>query len=195
MSENRQSNERGVGLIEVLVSLVVIGIGLLGILELYAAGQRAELEAYQRAQALVLAEDMANRVTTNRDAINCYTINNADATDFLGQGNTDTYNCAGVGTQATRNLADADLAAWDDMLKGATETSSDGSVNFGGLNEARGCISSNGAGDIITIAVAWTGNARISNAGNTCASDEYDAADAARRRVVTRTVRIADLDG
>lgn len=188
-------HQRGVGLIEILVSLVVIGIGLLGILELYAAGQRSELEAYQRSQALILAEDMANRINTNRAAIDCYTINNADATDYLGQGNTQTYNCAGVGTQATRNLADADLAAWDAMLKGANETNSDGSVNFGGLNEARGCISSNAAGDVITIAVAWTGNARISNATNTCAQDEYAAAEAARRRVVVRTVRIADLDG
>lgn len=188
-------NQRGVGLIEILVSLVVIGIGLLGILELYAAGQRSELEAYQRSQALILAEDMANRISTNRDVIDCYTINNADATDYLGQGNTETYNCAGVGTQATRNLADADLATWDAMLKGTNETNGDGSANFGGLNEARGCISSNAAGDVVTIAVAWTGNARISSAANTCAQDEYSAAEAARRRVVVRTVRIADLDG
>jgi type IV pilus assembly protein PilV len=187
-------NQGGSGLIEVLVSLVVIGIGLLGILELYAAGQRSELEAYQRAQALVLAEDMANRINTNREATDCYTINNSDATDFLGQGNTETYQCSGVGTQATRALADDDLAAWDNLLKGTTETNGDGSVNFGGLVDARGCISSNAAGDIITIAVAWTGSSKLSDAAHTCAEDEYDAADEGRRRVVVRTVRMADLD-
>lgn len=192
--DRQTRNQRGVGLIEVLVSLVVIGIGLLGILELYAAGQRSEMEAYQRAQALILVEDMANRINTNREVVDCYAINNADATDYLGHGNTEVYNCAGVGTQATRNLADADLAAWDGMLKGSNETNGDGSVNFGGLNEARGCISSNAAGDLVTIAVAWTGNARISDAANTCAEDEY-AADGERRRVVVRTIRLADLNG
>lgn len=183
---------RGVGLIEVLVSLVVIGIGLLGILELYAHGHRSELEAYQRAQALTLLDDMAGRISTNREAAGCYTINNADQGDFLGKGNTTTYSCSGHGTQASRALADADLDQWDDLLKGSAETDGDGG-RFGGLVDARGCIESNAAGDVITIAVAWTGRAAISDADHFCAAGEYD--DDALRRVVTRTIRLADLDG
>jgi len=191
----RALGQRGIGLIEVLVSLVLISVGLLGILQLYAAGQRSELEAYQRAQAMVMLEDMVSRINTNRSAARCYAINNNSPDVYLGTGNSDTYNCSGYGTQATRTMADADLASWDDLLKGATETSSDGSTKFGGLVDARGCISSNAAGDVITVAVAWTGNADISSAANNCAAGEYGASDAGRRRVVTSTVRLADLDG
>ena len=46
---------------EVLVTMVILMIGLLGIAGLMAQGQRSSFEAYQRQQALALAGDMAER--------------------------------------------------------------------------------------------------------------------------------------
>ncbi len=50
---------RGTTMIEVLVTIVILAFGLLGLAGLEARLQQSELEAYQRAQALVLLNDMA----------------------------------------------------------------------------------------------------------------------------------------
>jgi type IV pilus assembly protein PilV len=49
--------------------------------------QKSEMESYQRTQALMLANDMANRITTNRaDAAN-YTIGGVTDPASIGGGN------------------------------------------------------------------------------------------------------------
>ncbi|MDP2155736.1 MAG: type IV pilus modification protein PilV, partial [Sulfuricella sp.] len=58
--------ERGFGMIEVLVSLFILLTGLLGLAGLLARSQQAEMESYQRAQALVLLQDMVARINANR---------------------------------------------------------------------------------------------------------------------------------
>ena len=64
--------QRGVGLIEVLISLVVIAIGLLGLAALQGKAQKAELESYQRSQALILLQDVAGRLRANRNGKDGY---------------------------------------------------------------------------------------------------------------------------
>ena len=56
---------RGTSLIEVLVTIVILAIGLLGMAGLEARLQTSEMEAYQRAQALILLNDMASRISAN----------------------------------------------------------------------------------------------------------------------------------
>ena len=63
---------RGFTLIEVLVTLVILMFGLLGIAGLMAKGQRVSFEAYQRQQALALANDMAERMRANRTQATAY---------------------------------------------------------------------------------------------------------------------------
>ena len=46
--------QAGFNLLEVLVALFIITVGLLGLAGMQVAAQQAELEAYQRAQAMVL---------------------------------------------------------------------------------------------------------------------------------------------
>lgn len=60
------SQARGVGLIEVLISILVIAISLLGLAALQGKAQKAEMESYQRSQALILLHDMASRLRANR---------------------------------------------------------------------------------------------------------------------------------
>src|SRR3954466_175350 len=62
----RATRHAGFTLIEVLVALVVLLLGLLGVVGLQAKAHHAELESYQRAQALVLLEDISDRLNTNR---------------------------------------------------------------------------------------------------------------------------------
>src|SRR5947207_126816 len=62
----------GFTMIEVLVSLVITVFGLLGLVGIQAFAHQAELESYQRAQALVLMNDMVERINSNRASAGCY---------------------------------------------------------------------------------------------------------------------------
>lgn len=58
----------GVSLIEVLVSIVVLSVALLGSAGLMGASLRSTNNAYYRSQATVLADDILDRMRANIDA-------------------------------------------------------------------------------------------------------------------------------
>ncbi len=181
----------GFSLIEVLIALVITTIGLLGLAALQARAQQAEMESYQRAQALILLEDMVNRLNANRKTADCYAITDlAQGTPYVGAGNTTTYTCTSYGVEKTQSVANADLAAWDALLKGAAETLNSNSA--GAMIGARGCISYDAANEVFIIAVAWQGLADTAVPASNCGKDLYGAET--RRRVLSTAVRLADLD-
>lgn len=183
---------RGYSLLEVLVALVLVSIALLGLAGLQIRAQQVEVEAYQRSQAMLLVNNMIDRIGLNRKARRCYTISDpSSGTPYLGTDNTTTYACSGWGTNETRDLADADMAAWDDLLKGASEVS--GGNNVGGLAGARGCIYFvAGPPEAVTVTVAWQGEAETAAPADNCATGLYG--DESLRRVVSDTLSFADLD-
>lgn len=58
-------NCKGTTLIEILVTVIVISIGLLGIIGMQATGLRNNTSAYNRSQATMLAYDIADRARAN----------------------------------------------------------------------------------------------------------------------------------
>lgn len=60
------SRNTGFTLVEVLVSLAILVFGLLGLAGLISKGHRAAFEAYQRQQALAVANDIAERIRANQ---------------------------------------------------------------------------------------------------------------------------------
>ena len=62
----RTRPQAGFTMIEVLITFVILLVGLLGLIGLQARSQQAELESYQRGQALVLLQDMVDRMNANR---------------------------------------------------------------------------------------------------------------------------------
>lgn len=58
--------QKGFGLIEVLVSMLILAVGLLGVAALQSQSIRFNHEAYLRTQATVLANDIIDRLRTNR---------------------------------------------------------------------------------------------------------------------------------
>jgi type IV pilus assembly protein PilV len=208
---NRYAHRRphaGFTLIEVLVALVVLLVGLLGLVGLQARGQQAEMESYQRTQALVLLQDMVDRINANRaEAVALTYVTGSE----LGGGGALT-DCAG------KTGADLDLCQWDNLLKGAAEiaatgtcgTTGAGSACIGAMIGARGCIaysdtnevtyqSGANAGNkipgtgIYTVSVAWQGlnKTKAPPSGVDCGMDQYG--DETLRRVVTVTLRLAAL--
>jgi type IV pilus assembly protein PilV len=138
----------GVGLIEVLVALLVTAIGLLGLAGLQGKAQQAEMESYQRSQALALLEDMANRLRANRTGRNCYVLADSGI-DYVGAGN-DGFSGLSCGDAR----ASEDVLAWHNQLRGAGETLSGNTV--GAMIGARGCITQIAADDF-AVSVAWQG--------------------------------------
>ena len=183
-------------MLEVLISLLIAVFGLLGLIGLQAQAQVSEFESYQRGQALILVNDMADRITFNRatDASGyvvgwrCYAYP-TDAQKYLGTGNTVTAVCAdGAIAGDPKTRADADLVAWNDLLQGAAETVTASGAKVGGLLGARGCITRNAATGVIRISVAWQGMAPTVAAADSCATTQYGANDALRRVVFTEVV-------
>jgi type IV pilus assembly protein PilV len=190
-------NQAGFSMLEILFSLVILVFGLLGMIGLQSRAQIATFESYQRGQALILVQDMAERIATNRDAAGCYAITTDpdSGAPYLGTGYDDEPECdAAVGTAATRALADADLQEWNDALKGASESL--GGAAVGAVLGARGCVTYIPATNSYRVAVAWQGmaNTVAPSAGDplaTCGRDLYGPEG--QRREVSVTVRIAQL--
>src|SRR5262245_40568377 len=110
----------GYTLTEVLVSMLILLLGLLGVVGLQAKAQSAEVESYQRAQALVRLQDMSDRLNTNRK----------DAHDKLYAGAT-----AGGSTTSTdcstKSGWELDMCQWGNLLNGAAEVR--GSTQVGAM--------------------------------------------------------------
>lgn len=176
--------QRGAGMIEVLISMLVTSVGLLGAATMQSRLQLAELESYQRTQAVMLMNDMANRIMVNRTNAANY----ASATTLGG-----TATCP----TATSTLQQTDAHQWCQALQGASEVIS--GKNVGTMIGGRGCIENVSPGTYM-ITVAWQGMTPTSSppASVSCGLNAYNDADAncvndLCRRTVTTLVRVADL--
>lgn len=181
----------GFSLIEILVSLVVLLIGLLGFASLLVQSNKAEMESYQRVQALILMQDIVDRINTNRKVASCYvTPNPGGGSAYVGTGYTGTPVCtAGSAEQQARAVAD--LTEWNDLLQGAAETKDGG--NIGAMVGARGCVAFDSATNQYVVTVAWQGlsDTTAPVSGLTCGSGLYG--DDRKRRAVSSVLSIANL--
>lgn len=183
----RLHRQRGTSMIEVLVTIVILLVGLLGLAGLQARLQTSEMESYQRAQALILLEDMASMISANRNNVASYV---TTAANPIGAGVT----CADMPSATT---AEIDLKDWCEALQGAGETS--GGNQVGAMVGGRGCVEDIGSNRYM-VTIAWQGMAPISAppASVACGQDLYDGVDSnciddLCRRVVTTIVGIAPL--
>jgi type IV pilus assembly protein PilV len=60
--------QTGMSMVEVLVAIVVVSLGLLGLAGMQATGLKNNFSAHSRAQAMQYAQDMLDRMRTNRVA-------------------------------------------------------------------------------------------------------------------------------
>ena len=189
--------QRGFTMLEVLVSLLILLIGLLGLAGLLVTTQQGEVEAYQRKQATVLLQDMLDRLTANPKAAGsfgqCYAFTNAlTGLPALGTGNAvdANFDCgAGSVSQAARGRAD--LKAWNNALLGTSERK--GADEVGAIIDARGCVTHDPVTDVYVVSVAWRGlqPTVAPAAAYTCGAGLYT--DERLRRVISVTIRIANL--
>ena len=189
---------RGVTMMEVLVTLLIVTLGLLGAAGMQSRMQVAQLESYQRAQAIVLLQDMIDRINANRKNTANYTTSGLTPA-YVGNSATAgtevtfTWDCTTAPPTITR--AQKDLCEWSQLLLGASETTGGGANKMGAMNGARGCIDLTAAASPreAQISVVWQGltPTKVPAAALTCGSGQYG--NEATRRVMVATVKIGCL--
>lgn len=190
------ARQAGFSLLEVLVALVIVVVGLLGVIGLQAVAQQTEFESYQRAQALIMLNDMVEKINTNRTSAPCFAITGSAGTPYYGTagvGFVGTVNCtSGFYNEETRVLANAAMVSFDQALRGATETRGGSAV--AALVGARGCVTLDAATNTYTVAVVWQGlTSTYRIASINCATGLYGDVNDTNRRVVWTTLRLGTL--
>lgn len=173
-------SELGTTMIEVLVSIIIVILGLLGLAGLQSRAAVAEMEAFQRAQGVVLVQDMVDRINANRKASTAYV-----TITPLGTPNA-AVDCG------TMNGPARDRCEWNSALLGAAE--SVGGLKVGAMIGARGCVVDLGTTLPRTylVSVVWQGLAPTKAPGaTTCGLGQYG--DDKTRRAITATVGIGCL--
>ncbi len=149
---NSVRRQRGVGLIEVLIAVVILSIGFLAVAKMQIAGMRNSQNAYFLSQANFMLRDMTDRMRANRDGV---IANHYD--NFVTNGSTSEPACFSSGNQCNiAEIAQADLHAWSLYLHAPV-----GAVDFKPLLPqhdtvtARGEIQHNAATNVYTLSVSW----------------------------------------
>ncbi len=147
MASRKIQQQHGFTLIEVLISIVILSVGLLGVAGMQATSMSNNHQAFVKTQAANMAADMADRIRANADAAADY--GNFSSTEPPADPGCITAGCTSA------ELVDYDLFQWSQPF----------GRNQPALPGGRGFISwdDNGAGlRIATITILW----REPNNGN-----------------------------
>lgn len=126
----RLFTQSGFGLIEVLVALLILAIGLLGMASLQTTGLKMTSGSQNRTQAILLGDDLIERVRANRENIAQYAVDAGDPPD-----------CDTSFAVDNTDVAQNDLDEWRNSLS-CLLPGGDGDVEING--------------EVITIQVSWT---------------------------------------
>ncbi|MEZ5542040.1 MAG: type IV pilus modification protein PilV [Pseudomonadota bacterium] len=138
--------QSGFSLLEVLIAIIVLSIGLLGHSKIQALGVRAGTDAHLRTEATFLANDMIERMRSNRPSVasNYYAGINYGSIDCTGAPakicSEGTAGAAAVCTSA--EMADEDAFNW----------TCDVTASLPG-----GSVAVTSAAGVFTVAVNWNG--------------------------------------
>lgn len=192
---------RGFTLIEVLITILVAGIGLLAVAGLQAISKKFNYDAVQRTSASVLAQSMIESMRSNPGFLDSYLT--ADAASMVAPAD-----CGAAGAQCSpMELAAYDVHRWSQSLSGTEARVDDEDV--GGLVESTGCIQKGNVTGQYLVVVAWRGITGIDAPGSGDPADDparngcglglgrYDdplenGADDRMRRIIVLEAFVAD---
>ena len=194
-------DQRGFTLLEVLLTMAILAFGMLALANLQVKINLSHLESYQRAQAVVLLQDMVDRISNNRAAASATPGTSASyVTGTTGVDNPVGAPNAPVTCTGTPGAV-RDKCEWQNELLGAAETS--GANKSGAMIGARGCVERLQAPNpatgvcapaIFRVTVAWQGvNSTIAPGGLACGQNQYGngtATDDTYRRVISQQITI-----
>lgn len=197
---NGKSNSRGFSLVEVMVTVFILAIALLGLAGLQARALTGEYESFSRGQAMLLVNDMADRMAANLAEVKTSTTagtqyNQPSAVYGTGYSNpcitaaNNTAQLQATCCAALTPVSSRDLCEWDLALKGISQLSSSGS-KAGTMADTRGCVFQYST-NVFEIDVVWRGRDATGSVASdiTCGS----TAITSNRRAISRRIRVADL--
>lgn len=186
--------QQGVGLLEVMITVIVISVGLIGMAGLQVATKRAGFQAAQRTLALTLANDMMQRLTLNPSSLAAYDT----GANPLGGGTIASAPTKCLGVAAAASCTAAQLAAWDrweweQRIDGVSTLNKDASnASAGGLVAPQGCIVVNGRQ--VRVLINWRGLVAATDpAGANTSCGTWSTADQPYRQVVVVNSVISPL--
>lgn len=181
--------QHGFGLIEVLITMLVLAVGMLAAASLELFSKRSNFDAAQRTAAANLAQDLLERMRSNPEGL----IDYIPAAELGGGtlGSAPSTDCGDPASDCNAtDVANFDLWQWEQALDGAMEQT-DG-VATGGLVQPTACITGPLAGGTgaYEVAIAWRGmNETTDPDTDDCGagSGNYGDNDTYRRVLVIRT--------
>lgn len=186
----RPARARGAALLEALVAMLVVAFGVLGFIGLQARTAVTGLEAQQRALALQLVNDMAQRMAINRSGTRAGYYLRADVGTAAACA-LPTPPVAGSGVAvdlAAFNLANDDVCAWHGLVRAAL------GVPDAALARVRGCITATGTPGEFQVALVWLGTQPSAASLLECGrGDTASFPDERLRRGAGTLVRIGSL--
>ena len=116
-----RNSEQGFTLLEVMLSVLILGVGLLGVITLQARSLQYNQQAYLYSQASFLANDIAERMRANSNAVDAYQIDFDEDVEGVT-----TTKCLTMDCDAN-DFALWDLKIWKESIEAALP-SGDGSI-------------------------------------------------------------------
>ncbi len=138
------AKQKGMSLIEILVSMTIVAVGLLGMAGLQMNGLRNNQSAYLRSQASILAADMADRMRLNRARALAGAYSGFSTDNFTGS---DPGCSTSSGGCTETQLVTLDMVEWTNAIEGA--------ANLNLLPNGTGTITQDPATGIFTITISW----------------------------------------
>lgn len=102
--------QSGLGLIEILIAVLVLGIGILGVASTQVVSLQMNSQSQARSQAVLLAEDLLDRIRANSDNLGNYALVQGDAQGAANGA------CSTAFVPANATVAANDIAAWENSL-------------------------------------------------------------------------------
>jgi type IV pilus assembly protein PilV len=169
---------RGFTMIEILVTLVVTAIGMLGLAGFVVRATTLSTDSIQRGRAAMLVNDMAARISDSKAIAPSFVKVVGNAPQLFGAS---VASCAGLAG------ADLQLCQWNNLLAGANDGGS--GARFLGY---RGCVTQpNPADPLYVVTVTWGSLTPGAPPADQCGAGVFG--DESQRRVLRLQVRVANL--
>jgi type IV pilus assembly protein PilV len=168
---------RGFTLLDVLIALVVLAFGMLALARTIGRSSQAEMEAYQRTQAMTVASELVDRIRNNPKGAPLY------VGDYVTGGEIEDCTLLDAADVVGRDRCEV-----RNRLRGADVLDADKAV--GAPIAARACVMT-AAPNIYVVAVAWQGLLPTAPADSPCGAGEFDREE--NRRVYSTVIQIATL--
>ncbi len=140
----KHADQRGVGIIEVLVALVVVSFGVLGMASLQLTGMQHSTGGFNRSKALMFTENVSARMRINSDGVKNAYYGSFDSSAGLGCGTIPKI------CQATPNNLNPESCSVEELAQFDLFTVACGDID--GSNNAREGVTTALPGGQITVA-------------------------------------------